>query len=331
MKFKKLLIIGSNSKSCEVGAMLLRASNFLDLDVRICNTNIERYAPSMSNLMGKLFYKINQSRPFEWIEFNQYISSTIVNFKPEFILVSGIFCISKEVFKICKKNGIPIINFLTDDPFAKRLKSNFYLNNIRSFDLIVSTKRRIINDLYISGAQKVEFMFYAFDPYLHRLPDKASKKVHDKFRCDISFTGTGHPERLPYLNFLAKDLTNYKLNLYGNDWENIKTFGWKKSGEVLDNEFRLSFEKAKISICLLRKSSRDDSTQRTFEIAPCGGCGIYEDSIEHREIFENYPEYGFFNSPKDLSEKCKWLLSNPSKIVNLKKMGIDIKIGRAHV
>jgi len=324
MRIKRILIVGSNSYSSEVGSMFLRAASFLNLETEICNTNIQKYAPSMQNIGGKVFYKLYKKRPIEWNKFNKYIASKIITFKPDLILVSGIFSLSKDVFHLISKEGIFLVNFLTDDPLSKRSKSKYFLNTLSFYDLIISTKRRIINDLYSYGARRVEFMFYAFDPFLHRLPDQELSEVTKKFECDISFTGTGHIERLPYLNYISENLSKYKLNLYGKNWERIKANRWNKKGDAQDNDLRLSFQKSKISLCLLRKTSRDDSTQRTFEIAPCGGCGIYEDTPEHREILFDYPDYGFFKSPEDLTEKCKWLLENPQEINYLRKIGREI-------
>jgi spore maturation protein CgeB len=120
------------------------------------------------------------------------------------------------------------------------------------------------------------------------------------------------------------------LNVYGNDWEEIKLQGWNKFPAVLDRPFTLAMNLSKLSLCLLRKSSQDVSTQRTFEIAPCGGCGIYEDTKEHREILASYPDYGFFSSPEDLAHKCHWLLENPVEREAMRQLGIKLVVNESN-
>lgn len=320
---KKILIIGNNSGTYYVGSMLIRAAQELKLLCKVRDNDLINYAPSMQYLWGKLFFKITNKIPLEWSSFNIKTIDLINEFKPDLILVTGIFPLLTEVFIASRKINAKIINFLTDDPYAKQLYCSRFIKNLKKYDLVISTKRRIIPDLITSGVSQSIFIPYAYDPFWHRLPDPVSESEKERFIADISFVGTGAYERIPILEMLSS-LENLNLNLYGNDWEKISVKGWKKSPAVFNNEFRLAMYLSKISLCLLRKRSRDDSTQRTFEIAPCGGCGIYEDTSEHREILAGYPEYGFFSSTKDLVDKCKWLLEHPTEREQMRQLGIQL-------
>ena len=319
----KLLIIGSNRNSCDVGSMLLRASKSLNCQSFIYDNNPIKYAPSMQTLKGKIFFKIANRRPYEWWSFNKNLLNYISKYNPQIIIVTGIFPLEKYIFSYANDKGIKVVNFLTDNPFARRLKTKSFLSNIKNYDVIFSTKSNIKQKLFSNKAKDVKTIFYSYDPFWHHLPDKSSELEISKFSCDISFIGTGAKERLKYLNKLSS-IKNIKRKVYGNSWEGINIPKWEKCGPVLDNEFRLAMFYSKLSICLLRKSSKDVSTQRTFEIAPCGGCGLYEDTNEHREIFKGYPEYGFFSSPEDLLQKCKWLLNSEKEREEMKRIGFEI-------
>jgi len=317
----RLLIIGNTSETYHVGSMFARAAAALDVLVTTNDINWRTYAPSMQYLWGRGFYKLAGKRALEWWSFNQKTASHIREFQPTLVLVTGIFPLTEDIFHATTSVGAKICNFLTDDPWARRLRLPRFFENLSRYDLIFSTKSRIVPNLLSHGANRVEFLFYAFDPYWHRLPDPVLDSEKEGFTADISFVGTGALERLPALEAIAS-LGNLNLKLYGNDWNNISIKGWRKNPSVSDNEFRLAIHSSKLSLCLLRKSSRDDSTQRTFEIAPCGGCGIYEDTPEHREVLQDYPEYGFFSSPTDLAAKCKWLLENSEKREQMRQLGI---------
>ncbi|MBF0290401.1 MAG: glycosyltransferase family 1 protein, partial [SAR324 cluster bacterium] len=79
---------------------------------------------------------------------------------------------------------------------------------------------------------------------------------------------------------------------------------------------------SKINIGLIRRANRDGHSMRSYEIAACGGGGLYEDTPEHRELFEELPDYSFFSSPEDLSQKCSWLLEHPKEREEMRLLGI---------
>lgn len=321
----RLLIIGNTSETYHVGSMFVRAAAALDVSVTTNDINWKTYAPSMQYLWGRAFYKLAGKRALEWWSFNQKTASHIREFQPTLVLVTGIFPLTEDVFHAATSVGAKICNFLTDDPWARRLRLPRFFENLSRYDLIFSTKSRIVPDLLSHGAKRVEFLFYAFDPHWHHLPDSISASDKEGFTADVSFIGTGCVDRLPYLQAVAS-LPGLNLNLYGGDWNKISVWGWKKNSTIFDNQFRLAMYSSKLSLCLLRKSSRDDSTQRTFEIAPCGGCGIYEDTKEHREILTGYPDYGFFTSPQDLAEKCQWLLEHPEEREQMRQLGMQLVV-----
>ncbi|XGB39242.1 MAG: glycosyltransferase [Cyanobacteria bacterium LVE1205-1] len=318
----KLLIIGSHYYY-DLGLMLLRSASSLGIEARICSNFLPDYAPSMNHILGKLFFKIAGKRPFEWWNFNQKVITLINHFQPELILVTGIFPLSNKVFKSAAKNNAKVVNYLTDNPYILRHKSPYFIKNISSYDLILSTKRRLIPSLVKKGARRVEFMFFAFDPSWNHIPDPHLTNYTKNFTADISFIGAGSSERLPELEALSS-LGNLNLQLYGDGWSKIHINGWKKNPQISGDDFRLAIYSSKVTLGLLRKSNSDDSTMRTFEIPACGGCGIYEDTPEHRDLLIDYPEYGFFNSPLDLAHKCQWLLHHPQELQEMRQKGFDL-------
>ena len=54
----KLLIIGSGIKTCNVGSMMLRASENMKIVAHLYENNVLFYAPSMQTIQGKIFFKI---------------------------------------------------------------------------------------------------------------------------------------------------------------------------------------------------------------------------------------------------------------------------------
>ena len=63
---------------------------------------------------------------------------------------------------------------------------------------------------------------------------------------------------------------------------------------------------------LVRKANGDQSTDRSYEIGAIGGCGLYQDTAEHRKLLRGYPEAGFFYDHDDLKQKVRYLLNRPT-------------------
>jgi spore maturation protein CgeB len=321
-----LLILGNFSASCHVGSMFGRAADTLGVPWRPLDYDPYRFAPSYRTLPGRVFLRLSGGRPWEWWRFNRQIAEEITRVRPRFLLVSGSFPLLPEVFHTVQATGTKTINFATDDPWARHLRHNkAFFANIPHYDLIVSTKARAVADFLGAGARSVKHCTYSYDPYWHRLPDPVPDSEREAFRADLSFIGTGNRERSAELATIAR-LVPGVHRLFGNAWQRLVPAGWTYHGEALDNRFRLAVHESKLNLALLRRGSRDDSTQRTYEIAPCGGTGIYEDTPEHRAILAGYPELGFFHTIQDLAEKCRRLLADDQERFALRDAGIRLLV-----
>ncbi|MEH1853879.1 MAG: glycosyltransferase [Nostoc sp.] len=319
----RVLIIGNTSENYQLGSILTRASQELCLLFSTTDTNWNYYAPSMKYLWGKIFFKLSGKRPLEWWSFNREIVSYIKEFNPQVVLVTGIFPLTNEVFDICSQTSAYIVNYLTDYPWNPHHRSAVFLSNLKKYDLVLSTKTRILSELIEYKIKKVHFLPFGYDHFLSHQPVNVSEFERDFFRADISFIGVADSERIPFLDALSS-LNGLKLKIYGPAWDRLNLKKWQKLPAVFEHEFRLAIYFSKLSLGIVRKRNKDESTMRTFEIAACGGCGIYEDTQEHREILAGYPEYGFFSSPEDLANKCKWLLENPVEREEMRKLGMQI-------
>ena len=321
----KIIIIGNTSESYELGSILIRALQELNILFYTSDTSWNSYAPSMKNSWGKIFFKISGKRPLEWWSFNKKIVNCINEFGPQVVLVTGIFPLTNEVFDICSQIGTKIVNYLTDYPWNPNHKSAFFLSNLKKYDLVISTKTKILSELIKHEVKKVHFLPFGYDAFLCHQPIKVSQVEQDLFKADISFIGTGDSERIPFLDAIAS-LNGFNLKIYGRAWHKLNLKKWQKLPAVFEHELRLATYCSKLSLGIVRKRNKDESTMRTFEIAACGGCGIYEDTSEHRKILSGYPEYGFFSSPEDLANKCKWLLEHPIEREQMRQLGIQFLV-----
>jgi spore maturation protein CgeB len=316
-----LCIVGNFSATCHVGSMLGRAADSLGIHWLPADLD---YAPSVKTLVGKAFMRFSGGRPLEWWRFNRTAAAAIRRARPKLVVTTGVVPLQFDFFSACHEVGARICNFATDDPWADHMRSGtWFRRTIPAYDLIACTKTRVVDDFRTHGARRVKCVTYAYDPSLHRRPDLGGDEERNQYACDLSFIGTGNPERRAELEFVADRLPGTH-HLYGNDWVRHRPRGWVLRGEANDNRFRLAAHVSQVSIALLRRGARDDATMRTFELAPCDSCGLYEDTGEHRQIFQGYPDCGFFRNLPELVTRCRDLLASPEKQALLRREGMRI-------
>jgi spore maturation protein CgeB len=319
----RLLIIGNTSEIYHIGSIFVRAAEALDISVVTYDTDWSISFPSMQHLWGRAFYKLAGNRALEWWTSNRKIASLIREVKPTLILVTGTTPIAKDVFEAVAQVGARIANYLTDYPWNPRNHCPCFLENLNQYDFIFSTKSSILQELKDFNVKRVEFLPFGYDSLIHRVPKLLSEHEREKFYSDITFIGTADQERLPYLNALA-EIKGISLNVYGGLWNKINIPGWKVHPAIFNRDLQVGTYCSNLVLGIIRKCSKDQSTMRTFEIAACGGCGIYEDTEEHRKILAGYPDYGFFTSPHDLAEKCQWLLEHSEEREQMRQLGMRL-------
>jgi spore maturation protein CgeB len=314
----KLLLLADTSLQEAMGTKLLRAGLMLGIakewDVSVIYTSpAPNYSPSMKRKRGKIFYRLADKRSWEWWDFQKVLLTTIEELKPDLVVVSGILPLKDEIFAAIKRNGGSVVNYLTDDPWNPIHKRNCFLRNLIQYDHIFSTKDALQIRLRESGVKSTAWLPYAYDPFMH-YPIQHTSGV------DVLFVGTGAQERVKWLDALT-NIPNIKRRIHGNSWDGIKTNGWDKRPAVMGHEYCKAISGARIVLGLLRESNNDRSTDRSYEIGAIGGCGLYQDTEEHRSILEGYPDEGFFCSPADLEDKAKKILNDKDLQIKLRSIG----------
>lgn len=325
----RILIIGNTTEVHHLGSIFARSAQAMNLSFMTSDTSWSYYAPSMKHLWGKAFFKLADKRPLEWWTFNYKIAKLIESYCPQLVLVTGIFPLKKEVFNACNLVKSKIINYLTDSPWSKQNSCAKFSNSLPSFDCIFSTKKNLIPELINIGVKQVHFLPFGFDQCIHRclLSEESGQK--NSLFPDVCLIGGSDIDRIA---LMTSFLINFKgkLGLYGGYWNKDQKLKQYYQGMVLGDNFCRVVRNCKINIGVVRRANGDEHSMRSYEIPACGGVGIYEDTSEHRDLFAGYPEYGFFTSPKDLADKCNWLLEHPIEREQMRQLGIQLIVTEAN-
>jgi len=117
------------------------------------------------------------------------------------------------------------------------------------------------------------------------------------------------------------DLPGLRRRIHGNSWEGLSTPGWEKGPAVVGEDYCKAMGSARVVLGLLRQANGDLSTDRSYEIGAIGGCGLYQDTSEHRALLQNYPDGGFFKDPTELRARVEALLRDPERQEQLRQGG----------
>jgi len=315
-----LLLIADTSVPEALGSKFLRGAQQAGLDPKrdllVAYTSpAPAFSPSMGRLRGKVFYRLADRRSWEWWGFQRKLIALIEQHKPRLVLVTGILPLAPQVFQAIRASGGRIVNYLTDDPWNPIHRRRCFLRNLKDYDHIFSTKEALRQRLEAAGTLSTSWLPFAYDPELHHPID-----FTDPEAADVLFVGTGAAERLPWLEALA-DLPGLRRRIHGNSWEGLSTPGWEKGPAVVGEDYCKAMGSARVVLGLLRQANGDLSTDRSYEIGAIGGCGLYQDTSEHRALLQNYPDGGFFKDPTELRARVEALLRDPERQEQLRQGG----------
>jgi len=317
---KRLLLIADTSLPEALGSKLIRGAKRLELDKKwrisvSYHSPAPNYSPSMNRKRGKGFYRLAGKRSWEWWSYQQLLLRQVEEIEPDLVLVTGILPLDAKIFSTIKRQGGYVVNYLTDDPWNPIHKRRSYIENLPEYDHIFSTKKSLKDRLKKEGTSSTSWLPFAYDPELHY-------PVQTRSMVDVVFIGTGAQERLPWLKAIT-ELPGVRRRIHGNSWHGIRTPGWEQQPAVTGENYCQAINGAKVVLGLLRAANGDESTDRSYEIGAIGGCGLYQDTKEHRQLLLEYPEQGFFKEPTMLAQRVKDLLDDSILQQRLRSIGAE--------
>ncbi len=302
----KLLIVGNRGGS-NIGGSLERAAMEMGIKVEMLESKEAMRAPALVRAVN---WHLRGHRPSGLAEFGRKAVEICRRWRPNILISTGLAPLEASALGAIVREGIRVVNYLTDDPWNPAHQSPWFIRALPSYDTVYSVRRANISDLLKAGAPKVEYLPFAYDPYLyHPYDDQAKKSVKI---WDAVFVGGADRDRVPYIDVLVKK--GIKVGLYGSYWERYAATRNVTQGRADVEMAGKVTAAAKVAICLVRRCNRDDNCMRTFEIPAVGGCPLMEDTVEHREIFGQEGKAAhYFKTADEMRSKVEYLLSNPKE------------------
>jgi spore maturation protein CgeB len=304
---KRLLLV-CNTDAEHMGGFLYQAALSLGLETVVHDVRLANRGPRWAVAVAWRFDR----RPLRLRGYGKSLLARCAEFRPQLVLCVGVAPVTREVLLGIQKMGIPVFDYLTDDPWNPGRYSSWFLAALRHFDRVFSPRRANLEDLERHGCAAVTYLPFAYSEQMHLGSLPAVEDNNDRSRPDIVFVGGADADRIPFMTALLQ--ANFNLQLYGGYWERYAQTRGHACGHVEPLEAQRVTANAKIALCLVRRANRDGHVMRSLEIPAMGGCMLAESTSEHRDLFgEEGQAVLYFKDIAELIQKARWLLDHPEE------------------
>jgi spore maturation protein CgeB len=255
--------------------------------------------------------------------------------RPDIIVIlKGLYIGSDDVVAL-RRTGAWTVNLCHDDFFSPNLNNWTMIQRraLPAYDFLFTTREVNVNELRPLNP-RVEFFPFAYYPRIH-CPVEIPSAESDVWRTDVAFVGTWEKERCQLLESLVQAVPA-KYGIWGSQWEKVSRNSplrpFIHNKEIWMTEMAKAIGGAKISLAFLRKQSRDDFTQRTFEIPACNGVFLAERTERHMQFYQEGKEAEFFDPGRseELINKVRSLLRDDSHRESVRKAGREALLKQNH-
>ena len=217
-----------------------------------------------------------------------------------------------------------LISYSPDNMAERHCQSKQYLDGIDIYDVHITTKSYIIDDLYRLGCKKVVFTNQSYEDTFH-YPREVTIDDMTRLGDDVGFIGAWEKDRMESILYLSRHGIHVRVFGFGG-WERCKDDNPNLIIEdhgLFDEDYAKSFKCFKICLCFLRKKNKDVQTSRTMEIPACGGFMLGERTDEHLKLFEEGKEAEFFSNNEELLKKCLYYLAHDEERKIIARRGYE--------
>ena len=286
-----------------MGDSFYRAAGKLGIQAEIIDTRLSNAAPAWQR---RISWHLLGRRPVYMDGFSKMVLQYCRESRPDVVLTTGLAPVTRKVLIEIAKLGIKRINFLTDDPWNKAHRAEWFMKALPHYDEVYSPRRAMLADLRQAGCKKVAYLPFAYDPDLFYRETTEHCRAAGFTGTDVVFAGGADDDRVSYMQALNQAGLDFAL--YGEYWNRHPETRGLARGQVDIETLRMALSSAKVGLCLVRRANRDGSCMRTFEVPAVGTCMLTEDTQEHRDILgEEGEAVLYFDSMDSMLEKAKQL------------------------
>jgi spore maturation protein CgeB len=123
----------------------------------------------------------------------------------------------------------------------------------------------------------------------------------------------GNPDFYRARNVMRLVESGVPVDVYGYRWDRHlrPSPSLNVNGPVRGEEMLRVLRRYRVQLNFFRPHNADSHNMRTFEVPACGGIMLAQDSVEHRDFFENGREAFYFKTTEEMIDLTWHLLTLP--------------------
>jgi len=300
----RLLIVGIPQPS-HVGRHFLNAATSLGWEVTLMDVHAAFASPVW---LRRVCWHLLGHRPPLLAKFSQELVTRCRQLKPDLVLVTGIAPVNEVAMRQLRNLGIPVVNFLTDDPWNPQHRASWFMRTLPHFQHVFTPRHANEPDLIKHGASRVSYLPFAYAPEEHHPPADLTEEDRRRWGGLVAFIGGADADRVAMVRILVR--AGVPVGLWGGYWREQPDLAAHAHGHADAETCRKIVAVAGANLCLVRRANRDGHSMRSYELAAIGGCLLVEATEDHRELFGADDSAALcFESDQDLVRQARHLLS----------------------
>lgn len=201
--------------------------------------------------------------------------------EPELIIVvKGRFLGARDVRRLRRDLGVPVINYYPDHPLWPGYDDREILDAFREYDEVIVWGEPLQEALSARELERVRVVRFAYDPEIYRPPDRRHPR-----RWDAVLIGQHYPERLR----AVETLVHHNVLVSGAGWPQAAA-GGPLDGRVSSKSYSGTetcalYWSAAAGVNILAAPNVPSHNMRSFELPASGTPMIATRTPVHEELF----------------------------------------------
>jgi hypothetical protein len=248
---------------------------------------------------------------FGFKEFNLFLLRELGASRPDvFWLFKGMEIYPSTVDKL-RALGITLVNYNADHPFRYVSPGSGNVNVMRAipkYHLHLTYSRAIVREMQ----ERYPDVRIGVVPFGHDVGEAVYYRIKKEDEINrVCFLGNPDKRRAREIGVLVE--AGLPVDVYGYRWDRflkpapqLRIFG-----QAVGEEMYRTLRRYRVQMNFFKPHNIASHNMRSFEAPACGAIMLAEDSVEHREFFENEREAFYFDSRKKMVESARALLAMP--------------------
>ncbi len=299
----RLLIIGIPQPT-HVGRHFLHAAESLSWLVELMDLSDAYAAPVW---MRRICWHLMGHRPVYLGAFSAAVVRKCRAERPDLVLTTGLAPVNDLALKEIAAMGIPVANFLTDDPWNPAHRAPWFMRALPHYQHVFTPRHANEADLR-EHLRSVSYLPFAYAPEEHHPPVSISAEERNRWSGLVAFIGGADDDRVAMVRALVR--AGVPVGLWGGYWQEQPDLAAHAHGHADAETCRKIVAAAGTNLCLVRRANRDGHSMRSYEMPAIGGCLLVEDTTDHQSLYGPDGEAVlYFSQIADLPARARVALS----------------------